>query len=116
MKLLSLRWSGMLLVLLACMACAKPFPEVRVQQLPIEAQTTYQLIQHGGPFPYRQDGVVFQNREKVLPIKANRSYYHEYTVPTPGVSSRGARRIVCGPAMDCYYTQDHYRSFRRIVK
>ena len=47
-----------------------------------------------------------------------RGYYHEYTVRTPGVKSRGARRIVCGGTARtpdaCYYTDDHYQSFRRI--
>ena len=75
------------------------------------------LIRKGGPFRYDRDGVVFGNREQLLPAKP-RGYYHEYTVRTPGVKNRGARRIVCGgpkTAPDaCYYTDDHYRSFRRI--
>ncbi len=83
--------------------------------LPAEARETLELIQRGGPFPYRQDGSEFQNREQHLP-KAARGYYREYTVPTPGSPDRGARRIVTGgtpPAM-WYYTDDHYRSFRPI--
>ena len=79
---------------------------------------TYGLIAKGGPFPYDKDGTVFGNRERLLPIQV-RGYYREYTVRTPGVSHRGKRRIVCGGAPRtpdvCYYTSDHYASFRRIV-
>jgi ribonuclease T1 len=88
--------------------------------LPTQAQTTYQSILNGGPFPYSKDGVVFGNRERALPSQA-RGYYREYTVKTPGARNRGARRIVCGgkaPTQPeaCFYTDDHYASFRRIVK
>ena len=92
---------------------------VTLQQLPPEGQDTYQRILRGGPFPYEKDGVVFGNRERILPQQA-RGYYHEYTVKTPGEKTRGARRIVCGglevqkPA-NCYYSDDHYASFREIV-
>lgn len=81
--------------------------------LPAEAKTTLDLILRGGPFPYRQDGVVFQNREKRLPQKP-RGFYHEYTVETPGLEHRGARRIITGgdPVEIYYYTDDHYDSFR----
>lgn len=83
--------------------------------LPAEALRTIALIRSGGPFPHRQDGGVFGNREGLLPEKP-RGWYHEYTVQTPGLSHRGARRIVTGgnPPREWYYTQDHYRSFRRI--
>ena len=83
--------------------------------LPAEALQTLALIHRGGPFPYRQDGSVFQNRERRLPQRP-RGYYREYTVPTPGARDRGARRIVSGghPPEIFYYTPDHYRSFRRI--
>lgn len=82
--------------------------------LPPEAMETLQLIERGGPFPHRQDGTVFQNRERLLPDRP-RGYYREYTVRTPGVRDRGARRIVTGgnPPELYYYTEDHYRSFRR---
>jgi len=82
--------------------------------LPPEAQTTLALIAHGGPFPNRQDGVIFQNREQRLP-KKDRRYYHEYTVETPGLSHRGARRIITGgiPVETYYYTEDHYENFRQ---
>lgn len=84
--------------------------------LPAEARETLELIERGGPFPYRQDGSVFQNREELLP-EAPRGYYHEYTVPTPGARDRGARRIIAGgtPPSVWYYTDDHYRSFRPIT-
>ena len=81
--------------------------------LPPEAKTTLALIQSNGPFPHRQDGAVFQNREQRLP-KKTRGYYHEYTVTTPGLNHRGARRIIAGgnPVEIYYYTHDHYDSFR----
>ena len=94
--------------------------EVSIGQLPPEARRTHQLIRDGGPFPYSKDGTVFGNRERLLP-RAPRGYYREYTVPTPGSRDRGARRIVCGgqrPAAPdaCYYTDDHYASFRLIAQ
>ncbi|MCW5660911.1 MAG: ribonuclease N1 [Burkholderiaceae bacterium] len=93
---------------------------VALAELPPEAQQTQRLIEAGGPFPYSKDGVTFGNRERLLP-RRERGYYREYTVPTPGSRNRGARRIVCGgiPAVKpevCYYTEDHYASFRRIVQ
>ncbi|NBM15278.1 ribonuclease domain-containing protein [Streptomyces sp. GC420] len=79
--------------------------------LPSQAYDTLELIARGGPFPYSQDGSVFQNREGLLPAHST-GYYHEYTVKTPGVSTRGARRIVTGQAYEeDYYTSDHYASF-----
>jgi ribonuclease T1 len=86
---------------------------VSVAQLPAEARDTLQYIKRGGPFPYARDGIEFKNRERILPLQP-RNYYREYTVKTPGVSHRGARRIVCGVVPECYYSDDHYRSFRRI--
>ncbi|MBV2355682.1 ribonuclease [Streptomyces sp. J2-1] len=80
-------------------------------QLPAQAHDTLDLIDQGGPFPYDQDGVVFENREGVLPSQSN-GYYHEYTVITPGSSTRGARRIVTGEeSQEDYYTGDHYETF-----
>ena len=92
---------------------------IAVQDLPKEGQETYSLIRQGGPFRYEKDGVIFGNREKQLPV-AKRGFYREYTVKTPGEKSRGARRIVCGgeePRLpkQCFYTQDHYASFREIA-
>lgn len=91
---------------------------ISVAELPVQGAQTYALIAQGGPFPYEKDGTVFGNRERLLPIN-NRGYYREYTVRTPGVSHRGKRRIVCGgkPRVPdvCYYTADHYASFRKIV-
>jgi ribonuclease T1 len=91
--------------------------EVVLADLPKEAQEIHALVGKGGPFAFDRDGVVFGNREQLLPAKP-RGYYHEYTVRTPGVKSRGGRRLVCGgpaKALDaCYYTDDHYRSFRKI--
>lgn len=78
--------------------------------LPSQAHDTLELIEDGGPFPYPQDGTVFQNREGLLPSHPA-GYYHEYTVETPGSPDRGARRIVSGEASQDYYTADHYESF-----
>ncbi|MFS8198128.1 ribonuclease domain-containing protein [Streptomyces sp. CWNU-52B] len=79
--------------------------------LPSQAHDTLDLIEQGGPYPYSQDGTVFQNREGILPSQSS-SYYHEYTVITPGSSTRGARRIVTGEEnQEDYYTSDHYVSF-----
>jgi ribonuclease T1 len=85
-----------------------------LSSLPSEAGDTLDLIHSGGPFPYEQDGTVFQNREGILPDESS-GYYHEYTVITPGSPDRGARRLVGGgPETDpehVYYTSDHYSSF-----
>ena len=89
--------------------------DIAVQKLPGEARQTLTLIQKNGPFPYQRDGAVFGNREGQLP-KRERGYYREYTVKTPGAHDRGARRIVAGRAGELYYTDDHYRSFRRIIR
>ena len=89
--------------------------EIRIASLPPEAQSTIALIRKGGPFPYERDGVSFGNREKLLPPR-QRGWYREYTVRTPGERSRGARRIVAGRDGTLYYTDDHYRSFRRVVE
>lgn len=78
-----------------------------------ELQKTLDLIARGGPFPYRNDGGVFANRERLLPQQA-RGYYREYTVVTPGAPNRGARRVVQGNGGETYYTRDHYRTFTRI--
>jgi ribonuclease T1 len=85
-------------------------PVVSEDHLPVEARDTLQLIDAGGPFPYERDGVVFENREELLPER-DVGYYAEYTVPTPGADDRGARRIVAGEGAEFYYTADHYRSF-----
>jgi ribonuclease T1 len=88
-------------------------PEIAAAQLPVEARETIQLIRRRGPFPYERDGVAFGNFQQLLPIK-ERGYYREYTVPTPGAKNRGARRIVAGRDGAFYYTDDHYKSFRRV--
>lgn len=95
-----------------------PTAVVALAELPAEARTTHRMILKGGPFPYSKDGSVFGNRERLLAPKA-RGFYREYTVKTPGSRDRGARRIVCGgkPPTEpeaCFYTDDHYASFRRI--
>lgn len=83
--------------------------------LPPEAQQTVALIDRGGPFPYDRDGITFGNREGLLPAQSN-GYYHEYTVVTPGSADRGARRVIAGRDGQLYYTDDHYLSFRRVVR
>jgi ribonuclease T1 len=90
-----------------------PTPEIAAAELPEQARQTIALIRKGGPYPYERDGIVFGNFEKLLPAK-ERGYYREYTVRTPGVKGRGARRIVAGKGGEFYYTDDHYNSFRRI--
>ncbi|HEX3930668.1 MAG TPA: ribonuclease domain-containing protein [Nocardioides sp.] len=88
-------------------------PQVALADLPAQATQTVALIHAGGPFPYSGDGIVFHNYEGLLPAEAS-GYYHEYTVPTPGASDRGARRIIRGAGGELYWTQDHYRTFERI--
>jgi len=87
--------------------------EVAVAELPAEARQTIALIRKGGPFPYAKDAAIFGNREGNLP-RQKRGYYKEYTVKTPGVRTRGARRIVAGASGELYYSEDHYNRFRRI--
>jgi ribonuclease T1 len=110
-----MRFVVALLAALVCFSAhAQPAAkDVPAAQLPKEARQTLELIRRGGPFPYRQDGTVFGNRERLLPQR-ERGYYREYTVPTPGSRDRGARRIVAGKSSDYWYTEDHYNSFRRI--
>jgi ribonuclease T1 len=88
-------------------------PAITARELPAEARTVLALIERGGPFPYEKDGSTFGNFERRLPLR-ERGYYREYTVPTPGARDRGARRIVAGRGGERYYTDDHYRTFRRI--
>ena len=92
---------------------------ISVSQLPVEAQVVHRQIRMGGPFAYPKDGTVFGNRERLLPIRP-RGYYREYTVGTAGARDRGARRIVCGgrepkAPETCFFTADHYNTFRRIT-
>jgi ribonuclease T1 len=123
---MSRRWPLVAAIVIALFTLAPPTharstPEgmatIAVAQLPPEGRAVYTLILKGGPFKYDRDGIAFGNREKMLPAKPH-GYYHEYTVPTAGATSRGARRIVCGgprTAPDaCYYSDDHYQSFKRI--
>jgi len=102
---------------LAAVACAQPDSTIALTELPREGRATHALIYRGGPFPYEKDGTVFGNRERLLPLHP-RGYWREYTVKTPGTRGRGARRIVCGgkPRTPdaCYYSSDHYSSFRKI--
>jgi guanyl-specific ribonuclease Sa len=115
--------AALLAAAVAAQALAREAPgEVRVEALPPEARATLALIRRGGPFPYPKDGTVFANREGRLP-KRPHGYYREYTVKTPGIADRGPRRIVAGhgpggalSAAELYYTEDHYRSFRRILE
>ena len=95
-------------------------PTIELKQLPAQGRDVMVLIAQGGPFKYDKDGTVFGNRERILPPE-KRGFYREYTVKTPGERSRGARRIVCGglqpTAPDaCFYTDDHYSSFRKIAR
>ena len=116
MRALILRFALFAATALAALpGCGRGPDNAATDALPREALATLVLIDRGGPFPYRTDGAWFQNPDRLLPEKP-RGYYREYTVPTPGESDRGARRIVTGgnPPEVYYYTADHYRSFRRI--
>lgn len=113
-------WLRFLLVLWLAVGSAFAFSRdqgvvdtIAVGELPREARQTLALIKEGGPFPYDRDGIVFGNFEKRLPIQV-RGYYREYTVKTPWRRDRGPRRIVAGKQGEYFYTEDHYRSFRRI--
>jgi ribonuclease T1 len=113
------RWVGALALLYCSLALAF-LADTKVGALPAEARQTLALVKAGGPFPYPQDGKTFQNREKRLPQREP-GYYREYTVKTPGARDRGARRIVAGgcaehACVEYFYTDDHYRSFRRIIE
>ena len=118
------RVAAIVLATLACVALSAlardappPLGEVRATALPKEAREVLARIHDGGPFRYDRDGVVFGNYEHLLPPRP-RGYYHEYTVHTPGARNRAARRIVCGGPQKqpdaCFYSDDHYVSFRRI--
>ncbi len=92
---------------------------IAVRDLPKQGQDTLALINAGGPFATNRDGIPFSNRERILP-REKRGYYREYTVRTPGVKNRGARRIVCGgyerSTDQCFYSDDHYQSFKCIAR
>jgi ribonuclease T1 len=94
----------------AAVAASAALPVRQPSQLPPQAAQVWQLIQHGGPYRYRQDGSVFGNREKHLPTREP-GFYREYTVPTPGEDDRGPRRLITGGSTELYYTGDHYVSF-----
>ena len=87
---------------------------VTLSHLPVEALEALVRIASDGPFPYDQDGAVFQNREGILPLR-DRGTYAEYTVETPGSGDRGARRFVVDDDTWVYYTDDHYDSFRFVT-
>lgn len=106
------------LLALAVAASAPAFSaigEIKAVALPPEARATLALIRAGGPFAYARDGAVFGNREGLLPGR-ERGYYREYTVRMPGARDRGARRIVAGRGGELFYTDDHYRSYKRILE
>jgi ribonuclease T1 len=88
----------------------RALPVRALSQLPPQVAQVWQLIQHGGPFRYRQDGAVFGNREGHLPPRPS-GFYREYTVPTPGEHDRGPRRLITGDGTELYYTGNHYASF-----
>lgn len=88
---------------------------ITVDELPPQAVKTLALIRAGGPFPYKQDGVSFQNRERILP-KQPGGFYQEYTVKKPGSSDRGPWRLVTGKDGSVFWTSDHYSSFEEVVQ
>lgn len=95
---------------------APGIPACDVLELPATTLPVIEDIEAGGPYDYpRNDGVRFQNREGILPDE-DRDYYREFTVETPGLDHRGARRIVTGGFEETdpehwYFTGDHYESF-----
>ena len=111
MRLLAGLWA----LVFACSVFGFSESEIEKKQLPKEAIETIALIGKGGPFPHQRDGAPFGNREQLLPPR-ERGWYLEYTVKTPGARDRGARRIVAGRDGTLYYTEDHYRSFKRILE
>lgn len=90
--------------------------KMQIKNLPDEANETLTRIKSGGPFPYDKDGTVFRNREKKLPMREDPEYYSEYTLKTPGVYNRGARRLVIGKNGEIYYTEDHYQTFKELTE
>jgi ribonuclease T1 len=122
-RLLAPLWALLVVILLGAPALARSFHDgvdsgidtIPIAQLPVEARQTLRLIRSGGPFPYSKDGIAFGNRERLLPRKPH-GYYREYTVRTPGARDRGARRIIAAQTGEYYYTDNHYRSFKRILE
>jgi len=109
-------WAGILAVIFSLEVFSFPgIGEIHTAALPREAREAIVLLRKGGPFAHARDGAAFGNREKLLPARA-RGWYREYTVRTPGERTRGARRIVAGRDGTLYYTDDHYRSFKRILE
>lgn len=125
------RWllRGLVLASLCVLAGIAASAALHVPDLPPEARDTLAIVERSGPFPYQRDGVVFGNYEQHLPVQ-RRGYYREYTVPTPGIAHRGARRLIvgcergrrtartfdgCSGPPRIYYTDDHYRSFREVL-
>lgn len=135
-----MRWLGCLLLLALCAAPASAFRAgIDADRLPPQARDMLERIERGGPYRYDRDGSVFGNYERLLPPR-QRGYYREYTVDTPGLKHRGARRLVvgcersgpaaaapsgeaatgrfagCAGPAEVYYTDDHYRSFSRVLR
>ena len=108
-------FAGLLALVFSFSAFCFSEETIEKRRLPKEAIETLALIRKGGPFPFDRDGVTFSNRERLLPAR-ERGWYREYTVRTPGERTRGARRIVAGSDGTLYYTDDHYRSFKRILE
>ena len=107
-------WLAAAVAVIAAVALADA-GQIALAELPAEARQTLRLIRQNGPFPFGRDGAVFANREGGLPERS-RGYYREYTVKTLGARDRGARRVVAGRGGEYYYSDDHYRSFRRIIE
>ena len=114
-RLLALLWLlfGALCLPVNAFTHAPQITDVATSSLPPEAQQTLSLIRAGGPYPFKRDGITFHNREQRLPLQP-KGYYREFTVPTPGLNHRGAKRIIAGRGGEFYYTANHYRSFVRI--
>ncbi|HED3881488.1 TPA: RHS domain-containing protein [Enterobacter hormaechei subsp. hoffmannii] len=83
-----------------------------------EVQKTIDNIKLNRPaFP--RDGIPFENNFKISPdsqrLNTGSGPYREWTVKTPGVGNRGARRIVVDTKTgQAFYSHDHYNTFIEI--
>jgi RHS repeat-associated protein len=86
-----------------------------------EAKTVLEQIRTGAPTRYpKHDAVDYFNLNGYLPQSKKGNRYLEYTVPDPGSTDRGPRRLVLGGLSstgpkNVYYTGDHYVTFKKVI-